>query len=191
MNTKILKLNAAGRPVSWITHEEGALLYCRDKVAWEAGLDFVRLNGGVSRITGRRSILLISTIVAAHGGTREYHLLNDVPPLTNKNLFRRDGHMCLYCGDYLYDCELTRDHVVPVSRGGADTWENVVTACRICNHKKADKLLEEIGMKLLAVPYAPNRAEGLILENRDILGDQMEFLKGHAGSRAKLLSNYQ
>ena len=177
MNTMILKLNIAGRPVSWITREEGALLYCRDRVAWEAGFDFVRLRGGVSRITGRRSVLQVSTIVAAHGGAREFDLLNDVPPLTNKNLFRRDNHMCLYCGDYLYDCELTRDHVVPVSRGGTDTWENVVTACRVCNHHKDDKLLDDIGMRLLAIPYAPNRAEGLILENRHILGDQMEFLK--------------
>lgn len=190
MNTKILKLNIAGRPLSWISREEGALLYCRDQVAWEAGIEFVRLRGGVSRATGQRSVLCVSTIVAANGGARQYDLLNDVPALTNKNLFARDKHMCLYCGDYLYDCELTRDHVVPVSRGGTDTWENVVTACRTCNHFKADKLIAEIGMTLLAVPYAPNRAEGLILENRHILGDQMEFLKAHAGKRAKLLSNY-
>ena len=191
MNAKILKLNIAGRPVSWITREEGALMYCRDQVAWEAGIEFVRLRGGVSRVTGQRSVLFVSTIVAANGGAREYDLLNDVPPLTNKNLFARDKHMCLYCGDYLYDCELTRDHVVPASRGGTDTWENVVTACRTCNHFKADKLLDEIGMRLLAVPYAPNRAEGLVLENRHILGDQMEFLKAHASKRAKLLSNYK
>ena len=98
--------------------------------------------------------------------------------------------MCLYCGDYLYDCELTRDHVVPVSRGGTDTWENVVTACRLCNSRKVDmslKEIEAIGMRLLAVPYAPNRAEGLILENRNILGDQMEFLRDLAGRRNDLL----
>ncbi len=190
MNTKILKLNIAGRPLSWITREEGALLYCRDQVAWEAGIEVVRLRGGTSRATGRRSVLFVSTIVAANGGAGEYDLLNDVPALTNKNLFARDKHMCLYCGDYLYDCELTRDHVVPVSRGGTDTRENVVTACRACNHYKDDRLIDEIGMRLLAVPYAPNRAEGLILENRHILGDQMEFLKGHASKRAKLLSNY-
>jgi HNH endonuclease len=190
MNAKILKLNIAGRPVSWITREQGALMYCRDQVAWEAGIHFVRLCGGTCRATGRRSVLFVSTIVASTGGAAEYDLLNDVPPLTNKNLFARDKHMCLYCGDYLYDCELTRDHVVPVSRGGADTWENVVTACRICNHRKADRLLQEIDMKLLAVPYVPNRAEGLILENRDILGDQMEFLQAYAGKRAQLLANY-
>lgn len=191
MKRKVLKLDIGGRPVSWITREEGALMYCRNQVAWEAGMQHIVLRGGFSRLTGSRSILLVSTIVAAQGLHRGCDLLNDTPPLTNKNLFRRDKHMCLYCGDYLYDCELTRDHVVPVSRGGTDTWENVVTACRLCNHRKADRLLEEIDMHLLAVPYAPNRAEGLILENRDILGDQMEFLAAHAGKRAELLSNYK
>ena len=190
MNKRVLKLDIGGRPVSWITREEGALMYCRDQVAWEAGIEHIVLRGGYSRATGNRSVLLVSTIVAANAVHKEIDLLNDVPPLTNRNLFRRDKHMCLYCGDYLYDFELTRDHVVPVSRGGADTWENVVTACRVCNHRKADKLIDEIGMRLLAVPYAPNRAEGLILENRDILGDQMEFLKAHAKTRADLLSNY-
>ncbi len=190
MNTRILKLNIAGRPVAWITREEGALLYCRDRVAWEAGHNVVRLRGGVTRATGRRSVLFLSTIVAAHGGMHEYDLLNDVPALNNRRLFRRDKNMCMYCGDYLYDCELTRDHVVPVSRGGTDTWDNVVTACRLCNTRKADKSLDEIeamGMRLLAIPYVPNRAEGLILENRSILGDQMEFLTDHADRRNELL----
>ncbi|MEM7432172.1 MAG: HNH endonuclease [Pseudomonadota bacterium] len=187
MNAKILKLNVAGRPLAWISREEGTLLYCRNQVAWEAGIEFVCLRGGISRATGARSVLYVSTIVAAYGGVHEYSLLNDMPSLTNRNLFRRDAHMCMYCGDYLYDCELTRDHVVPVSRGGADTWENVVTACRICNHRKADRLLEECNMRLLALPYAPNRAEGLILENRHIMGDQMEFLRDHGGKRNALL----
>ncbi|MDJ0910746.1 MAG: HNH endonuclease, partial [Woeseiaceae bacterium] len=142
MIERVLKLDVGGRPVSWITREEGALLYCRDQVAWEAGMEHIVLRGGYSRATRRRSVLLVSTIVAAHGVHRGADLLNDVPALTNRRLFRRDDHMCLYCGDYLYDSELTRDHVVPVSRGGADTWENVVTACRECNHRKADMLID-------------------------------------------------
>ena len=190
MNAKILKLDVAGRPITWISREEGALHYCRDQVAWEAGIDFVRLHGGYSRATGKRSVLCVSTIIATRGVNRAVDLLEDVPALTNARLFRRDGHMCMYCGDFLYDCELTRDHVVPVSRGGTDTWENVVTACRDCNRRKADMSLEEIeaiGMHLLAVPYAPNRAEGLILANREILSDQMDFLWGYAGKRNDLL----
>ena len=117
----------------------------------------------------------------------EVDLLNDVPPLTNNNLFKRDKRMCMYCGDYLFDCERTRDHVVPVSRGGNNNWENLVTACRDCNFRKAGLTpdeFESIGMYLLAVPYAPNRAEGLVLANRRILADQMAFLDQHASQRA-------
>ena len=130
MNTRVLKLDIGGRPISWITREEGAVMYCRNQVAWEAGIDHIVLRGGYSRARGNRSVLFVSTIIASNGVHRDLDLLYDVPALTNKRLFRRDNHMCLYCGDYLYDCELTRDHVVPVSRGGADTWENVVTARR-------------------------------------------------------------
>ena len=94
--------------------------------------------------------------------------------------------MCLYCGDTLPANLLTRDHVIPVSAGGQDTWENVVSACRGCNHRKDNHSLKVIGMRLLAVPYAPNRAEGLILENRRILADQMAFLRTHIGSGSRL-----
>ena len=83
---------------------------------------------------------------------------------------------------------MTRDHVQPVSRGGRDVWENVVSACRRCNHRKDDRTLaeaERIGMRLLAVPYRPNRAEGLILENRRILADQMAFLAARIGSGSR------
>ena len=72
---------------------------------------------------------------------------------------------------------LTRDHVKPVSRGGGNHWLNVVTACKRCNTRKGSKTPEEASMPLLAIPYVPNVAEYLVLRNRRILGDQMEFLK--------------
>ena len=119
-------------------------------------------------------------------------LLDDVPRLTNRRLFQRDGYICMYCGDYLYDCERTRDHIVPASTGGKDEWTNVVTACRECHHKKAGLTpdqFEAIGVQLLAIPYAPNRAEQQCLADRRVLTDQMDFLKAHASRRAKLLCN--
>ena len=94
--------------------------------------------------------------------------------------------MCLYCGEALTPRLLARDYVIPLSAGGQDAWENVVSACRPCNHRKDNHSLELIGMRLLAVPYAPNRAEGLILENRRILTDQMEFLRSRVGSGSRL-----
>jgi len=186
MIERILKLDVGGRPVAWISREEGALLYCRNQVAWEAGAEEIVLRGGHSRVTGFRSILRVNSIVATTSVDKGADNWAGTPALTNPRLFCRDDYMCLYCGVVLPPRFLTRDHVVPVSAGGRDEWENVVTACRPCNQRKDNHALEAIDMRLLAVPYAPNRAEGLILENRRILTDQMEFLTTRVGSRSRL-----
>jgi 5-methylcytosine-specific restriction endonuclease McrA len=68
-------------------------------------------------------------------------------------LFARDGWRCAYCGTTAG--RLTLDHVVPRSRGGESVWENVVTACAPCNHKKGNRLLEEASMELLHLPKPP------------------------------------
>tara|TARA_B100000315_G_C14146848_1_gene393888 strand:- start:244 stop:519 length:276 start_codon:yes stop_codon:yes gene_type:complete len=75
--------------------------------------------------------------------------------------------------------ELSRDHVRPISRGGVDKWQNVVSACRRCNHHKGNRLPEEAGMQLLAVPFVPTHAEYIYLSGKRILADQMEFLLAH------------
>ncbi len=186
METMILKLDIAGRPVGWVTREQGALLYCRGQVAWEAGEAHVRLHGGHSRRSGLRSVLDVNSIVATRSLYRRADDAEDVPALTNQRLFRRDDYTCMYCGATLPQHLLTRDHIVPVSKGGRDAWKNVVTACRGCNHRKDNKDIDNIDMKLLAVPYAPNRAEGLILANRRILADQMAFLRLRVGKTSRL-----
>ena len=122
------------------------------------------------------SRLVTAPIIAVKGEAAASKRANKSPSLTNQALFRRDGHLCAYCGKIFSDLRLTRDHVIPTSRGGVDKWTNVVTACEDCNHRKDDRLLDECGMELLYVPYAPNRAEALILENRNVLACQMEYL---------------
>ncbi|AAZ56244.1 HNH nuclease [Thermobifida fusca YX] len=72
-------------------------------------------------------------------------------PLTRVALMRRDGYHCAYCDRRAE----TIDHVIPRSRGGQHVWENVVAACRSCNHRKADRLLEELGWKLRVTPTVP------------------------------------
>lgn len=67
-------------------------------------------------------------------------------------VYKRDGHKCQYCGSTR---RLTIDHVLPRSRGGGNTWDNLVVACSSCNTKKGDKLLEQTGMKLARKPKAP------------------------------------
>jgi len=75
--------------------------------------------------------------------------------LTARNIAIRDDKRCQYCGDTLSYDEQTIDHVIPRSRGGINSWENLCLACGPCNRKKADFLLEEIGMTLLKKPMKP------------------------------------
>jgi 5-methylcytosine-specific restriction endonuclease McrA len=172
----ILRLDVTGQPVKWIPWQEAVCIYARDRVAWTAGENVFPLYGGQSRLTGERSLIEVNSIIAVKGEYRRKHLYAS-PPLTNRELFRRDLHTCLYCGREYRESQLTRDHVRPVSRGGQDRWRNVVTACKRCNARKGSRTPEEAHMPLLAIPYVPNLAEYLVLRNRRILGDQMEFLK--------------
>ncbi|MEJ2668138.1 MAG: HNH endonuclease [Deinococcales bacterium] len=70
-----------------------------------------------------------------------------------RNVFKRDEHSCQYCGAHSTD--LTLDHVVPRSRGGATSWENVVACCKRCNARKRDRTPEEAAMSLRRRPFAP------------------------------------
>ena len=80
--------------------------------------------------------------------------------VTNTFLFARDNYSCVYCGRHRSELRgrqfLTRDHVRPTSRGGANTWDNVVTACSPCNNRKGDRLPREAGMSLPHTPREPN-----------------------------------
>jgi 5-methylcytosine-specific restriction endonuclease McrA len=78
------------------------------------------------------------------------------PAFTRLNLFLRDGFACQYCGRPFATADLTFDHVVPRSRGGATNWGNVVAACSACNLAKADKTPREAGMRLLTLPVEPS-----------------------------------
>jgi 5-methylcytosine-specific restriction endonuclease McrA len=68
------------------------------------------------------------------------------------NIFKRDGFMCLYCGAKR---DLTIDHILPKSRGGSNTWENMGTCCTKCNCFKGDRTPDEAGMKLRQIPFKP------------------------------------
>jgi hypothetical protein len=172
-NAKILRLNKAGTPIDWISREQAATLVVKGQVVWALGEDAFKIRGGVNRL-GHQSELSLPSILASDGRVK---LSDFVPPLVNSYLFRRDQFMCLYCGGEFTSEQLSRDHILPVSRNGSDNWTNVVTACKRCNHRKADHTPEEVGMELIAIPFVPNRHEFFYLANKNILADQMEFLK--------------
>lgn len=171
---RLLALDAHGRVLTWIHWQQAACLYTRDAVAWTLGNPCLQLRGGTNRMTGQSSRLDLHPIIATRGHARLDNL--PTPYLNNGALFARDAHLCLYCGTQLPRSQLTRDHVIPLSRGGDDLWENVVTACGSCNSRKANRTPAEARMPLLAVPYRPSWIEHLILSNRHILADQMAFL---------------
>ncbi|MEW9796763.1 HNH endonuclease [Alteromonas sp. CYL-A6] len=175
----ILRLNKAGMPQEWIDPEHAARLYCQDKVLFELGSQSCTLHGGWNAM-GVQSVLELSSIIACDGKVTD---TSGSIALNNRYLFRRDNHLCLYCGQKFTPSQLTRDHILPRSRGGKDCWTNVVTACSRCNHAKSARTPEEAGMPLLAVPFRPNLYERFYLMNRRILADQMAFLESHFTQR--------
>jgi len=78
------------------------------------------------------------------------------PRFSRKNIFQRDKYICQYCGQKKDKNDLTRDHIIPKSKGGPDTWENLVACCLECNNYKGDRTLAELGWKLRTVPTKPN-----------------------------------
>lgn len=183
MQPRILTLNKSGNPVQWATWQDAVTLQAKGSVAWSMGEYAFDFHGGKSRMTGEQSIVTVPSIIAVNS---QFKVKSRVPTLTNKNLFRRDLHICAYCGDLFKDDELTRDHILATSRGGEDKWSNVVTACFNCNNIKDNKTLQEAKMHLLYVPYVPDLAEELILKNRNILADQMDFLRAFIPSASRV-----
>ncbi len=184
----ILRLDVTGVPVRWMPWQDAVCLYSRGLVAWTTGEHKFEIQGGIARATGERSRILVHSIIAIKRSGRGAHIPRAVPPLNNHELFRRDGYLCMYCGEEFPDSHLTRDHVVPLSLGGRDKWQNVVAACRHCNTRKGGRSPETAHMPLLAVPYAPNWAEFLALSNRRILADQMDFLRTQFKRRRRPLA---
>jgi len=175
----VLALDIGGNPRQWITADEAVHYYATGKVSWDLGESFIVYRGGTSRATGNQSIITAKPIIALSGSEApvgKYH--KEVVSLRdNALLFRRDQYICAYCGDEFTPAKLTRDHIHPQSRGGRNGWMNVVSACKPCNVRKDNKTPEEAHMPLLFVPYVPCRWEHFILQNRNIISDQMEYLK--------------
>jgi 5-methylcytosine-specific restriction endonuclease McrA len=76
-------------------------------------------------------------------------------PCSRRGVFARDREICQYCGTQPGRAQLTMDHVIPRSQGGTTTWENVVTACRECNHRKGGRTPEQANMLLMTTPRQP------------------------------------
>lgn len=145
--------NTTGEPLELVPALMGLLLHLRGKAEI-----LETLPGRVARSPRLVFPLPKSVVLRKHRRIR-----HRVATLTNEHLFLRDGHRCVYCGRHRRELgqreRLTRDHLLPRSKGGADTWLNVVTACSSCNHRKDDQLAEDLLQRPQSVPWVPARQD--------------------------------
>jgi 5-methylcytosine-specific restriction endonuclease McrA len=110
------------------------------------------IRAGDNAVHTARGAIRVPTVIVALNFAK---VPKTRPKLSAKNIRERDGNRCQYTGKLLRPDEGSLDHVVPRSRGGADTWENLVWSAKEVNQRKADRLPHEAGLKLLNVPRAP------------------------------------
>lgn len=182
----VLALDISGTPRQWISYDDAISYWATNSVAWHMGDIVAKYRGGTQN-DGSESYIETSSIIAIKGHGFNPHKHARVA-LSNRTLFGRDRHVCAYCGGHFPNYNnLSRDHIVPKYLGGENTWMNVVTACKECNGKKGHKTLKQARMELLYVPYEPNHYENMILQNRTILADQMEYLLSGVPKHSRIL----
>jgi 5-methylcytosine-specific restriction endonuclease McrA len=178
LNQQILRTDVSGMPIEWVTYQNAVRLHFNDQIAYTCGSNIMTIHGGINAASNIRSKVTVNSIIATYGSNKK-NVDECSPPLNNRTLFKRDNHLCLYCGNKFKTEDLSRDHVTPLFQGGKDLWVNVVSACKRCNNAKAGRTPEQANMKLLAIPFIPTHAEYIFLQGKVILFDQMEFLKQH------------
>lgn len=138
---RTLVLNAGYEPLAVVSFKRALILVLNQKATVLAGAE--------DRVHSARqefvlpSVILLSKYVRIPGSR--------IVPVSRRGVLRRDGHKCVYCGR----AANTIDHVQPKSRGGKDTWENLVACCLRCNNAKSDRTLAEMGWQLSFVPRMP------------------------------------
>ncbi|MFH1149328.1 MAG: HNH endonuclease [Actinomycetota bacterium] len=147
---RVLLLNATFEPLCAVSARRAVVLLLKQKAEVLEG------DGSVFR-SEKLSVAIPSVIRLNYFVKVPYYGRAN---LSRKAVFARDGWICQYCGGSAE----TVDHLVPRSRGGSHTWENVVAACRRCNGRKRDKLPTEAGLKLARRPGAPRGPATVSLE---------------------------
>lgn len=144
-----LVLNATYEPLSVVSARRAIVLLVRDKA------DLVHSRD--QTWSSEHLTIPVPTVVRLRRYVRVPYLRRT--PLNRRAVFARDLHRCQYCSEGAENL----DHVVPRSRGGTHTWENVVAACRWCNNRKGDSTPAEASMRLLRPPLAPRAPSWLLI----------------------------
>jgi 5-methylcytosine-specific restriction endonuclease McrA len=139
---RTLVLNAGYEPLAVVSFKRALILVLNQKATVLAGSNELKVHSASGEYQ-LPSVILLSRYVRIPGSR--------LIPVSRRGVLRRDGHRCAYCRASAN----TIDHVQPKSRGGKDTWENLVACCLKCNNKKGDKTLQEMGWSLSFAPRMP------------------------------------
>jgi 5-methylcytosine-specific restriction endonuclease McrA len=141
--TRVLVLNAGYEPVKIICWQRAMLLWLAEKVDV--------LDHHAREVRSVSCCFLVPSVVRIRQYVRPKKLRQSIA-FSRTHIFVRDQGCCQYCGDKFPTKELTLDHVVPATRGGPRSWENLVTSCQECNQRKGSRTPEEANMPLLRKP---------------------------------------
>lgn len=144
LNNKVLLLNNSYEPISIITAKKAVIMYFLDKV------DVVKKSKIVIN-----SLYLKFNIPEVIKLKNYIYIKHSKISLTRKNILKRDNNTCQYCGKN--KSEITIDHILPKDKGGNDSWNNLVVACKRCNMIKGNYLLKDIDMQLIRKPFEPTK----------------------------------
>ncbi|MEZ3161676.1 HNH endonuclease [Microbacterium sp. BWT-B31] len=143
---RTLVLNAGYEPLAIVSFKRALVLVMNEKATIVEQVDDEPVRGP-RRAYERPAVILLTRYVRVPGARRI--------PVTRRGVLRRDSHRCAYCAK----AAATIDHVLPRSRGGADSWENLVACCLRCNNLKGDRTPGEIGWELRFTPHPPRGAQ--------------------------------
>lgn len=146
-------LNATFEPLNVVSLRRAVVLLLKEKAEV--------IEAARAKIRSERLALETPLVIRLVYYVRVPHRL--LMPLARRTVLARDQYRCQYCGSEPPKGQLTLDHVLPRSRGGEHTWENVVAACIPCNQRKGDRTLQEAGMTLLSEPSRPRYAAVVLL----------------------------
>lgn len=173
-----LALNASFEPLTMVTQRRAVRLVLDGKA------ELLEADGGSAFRSEREEVprpLVIRLVRFVHVPRRFRR------QVTNTFLFARDDYCCMYCGRHRSELRgrqfLTRDHVLPTSRGGGNEWQNVVTSCSPCNNRKGNRTPEEAGMRLLTEPREPNYVH-LVWAVRRVTPTQAKYIRMFYGEDA-------
>lgn len=146
---RTLVLNAGYEPLGVVSFKRALILVLNQKATIIAGLGSEEVHSSKKTFT-LPSVILLTRYVRVPSMR--------MIPVTRRGVLRRDGWRCAYCSK----AANTVDHVLPKSKGGVDSWENLVAACLKCNNAKGDKFLTDLGWSLKQAPKMPSGANWLI-----------------------------